>query len=346
MMSQVDVFVPCYNYGRYLRGCVESILEQEGVQVRVVILDDCSSDDSSEVGQALAEADQRVEYRRHSVNLGHIATYNEGIDWAEGDYTLLLSADDQLTPGALARAAGLMDRHPEVGFTYGRVIKTEDPQQETTIIDNYYESKTIKGNEFIELCCQGNSYGENIVPTPTAVVRTTLQKQLGGYRKELPHAGDFEMWLRFAAHAEVGKVEVEQAYYRFHHDNMFRNYIGVKDIQQRIEAWDTLFREYGDRLEQRDWLRRLSRRRTAEAVFWQASDAFAQGDSANCQTLLDFALSIDPTLKDWSSWHRLRIKRALGLTVWKAVDPLVRRLTGRSEPDSSESLGKSEGVER
>ena len=58
-------------------------------------------DDSEKVGTELASRDPRILYRRHLVNRGHIATYNEGIEWAEGDYLLVLSADDLLTPGAL-----------------------------------------------------------------------------------------------------------------------------------------------------------------------------------------------------------------------------------------------------
>ena len=127
-MASVDVFVPCYNYGRFLRDAVGSVLAQEGVAVRVLILDDCSTDDSERVGRALAAADPRVEYRRHAANRGHIATYNEGIDWSDGDYCMLLSADDLLTPGALARAAGLMEAHPEVGMTYGQIIRTASPE--------------------------------------------------------------------------------------------------------------------------------------------------------------------------------------------------------------------------
>ena len=127
-MCRVDVFVPCYNYGRFLGECVESILSQAGVDVRVLILDDSSSDDSPEVGRALAVANPRVEYRRHAVNRGHIATYNEGIDWVGGDFCLLLSADDVLTPGSLARATSVMEQHPEVVLCYGRAFATAVPR--------------------------------------------------------------------------------------------------------------------------------------------------------------------------------------------------------------------------
>src|SRR5919109_5208527 len=108
-MSRVDVIIPCYNYARYLRQCVESVLTQSAVQVRALIIDDASTDDSAAVGSALAAEDARVEFRRHAVNHGHLTTYNEGLEWSAGDYTLLISADDLLVPGALNRAARLMD---------------------------------------------------------------------------------------------------------------------------------------------------------------------------------------------------------------------------------------------
>src|SRR5436305_2109319 len=103
-MSTVDVYIPCYNYGRFLRACVHSVLLQQGVDVRVLIIDDASQDSSQEIAQALAREDSRVEYRRHTANLGHIETYNEGVRWIRAKYSLLLSADDMLTPGALSRA--------------------------------------------------------------------------------------------------------------------------------------------------------------------------------------------------------------------------------------------------
>ena len=56
----------------------------------------------------------------------------------------------------------------------------------------------MSGTEFTEL---GES--RNIVPTPTAIVRTAMQKQVDGYRFELPHSGDMEMWLRLASKASL-----------------------------------------------------------------------------------------------------------------------------------------------
>src|SRR3979490_235845 len=104
-MSSVDVIVPCYRYGKFLRQCVESVLTQEGVAIRVMVIDDASPDDTAEIAESLLKEDSRVSYISHKSNKGHISTYNEGIDWVSADYMLILSADDYLLPGALARAA-------------------------------------------------------------------------------------------------------------------------------------------------------------------------------------------------------------------------------------------------
>jgi glycosyltransferase involved in cell wall biosynthesis len=325
-MSRVDVFVPCYNYGHYLRGCLESVLSQQGVDVKVLIIDDASPDHTPEVGTALAAQDRRVEYRRHAANRGHIATYNEGLEWAGGDYTLLLSADDQLTPGALFRAARLMDGHPEVGFTFGKAIKTSNPEPERFQIPSQYRWTILTGPQFLELCCTGN----NIVPTATAIVRTSLQKELGGYRQKLPHTGDMEMWMRFAVHASVGRLEADQAYRRIHGNNMCNNYQDVKDLLQRKAAFDILFEFYGERIEGGRRIRRMADRKLAKGAYWLGCNAFDRGEEDTCQRLLDLALEIDPTLRRWpgrvslilNDW-RFRVPRWF-LPLGTAVESLVR----------------------
>ena len=61
----VSVVVPCYNYGRYLPFAVESVAGQVGVDVDVLIIDDCSPDATPEVGRRLAASDPRVSYVRN-----------------------------------------------------------------------------------------------------------------------------------------------------------------------------------------------------------------------------------------------------------------------------------------
>jgi glycosyltransferase involved in cell wall biosynthesis len=231
-MSHIDVLVTCYNYGRYLRECVESVLAQSHRDVRVLIVDDASTDNTSLICAELVAQDPRVEVLRHMVNWGHITTYNECIDLAHDDHMLLLSADDFLLPGALARAAEVLDAQPDVGLVHGAWLtyragdRLPDPASDTP------KAERLDAAWFIERLAFGN-----YVSTATAVVRTSVQKQLGGYRPDLPHAGDLEMWLRFALHSKVAYIAEKQAAYRHHDSNMSLKYGRVSDIEQCVDSF-------------------------------------------------------------------------------------------------------------
>ncbi len=77
-MHNVDIAIPNYNYGRFLRESVESVLSQRGVNVRVLIIDNASTDDSAAIACQLAAEDSRVELCLRERNLGPHASFNEG----------------------------------------------------------------------------------------------------------------------------------------------------------------------------------------------------------------------------------------------------------------------------
>jgi len=331
-LSRVDVIIPCYNYARYLRGCVASVLSQPDVEVRVLIIDDCSPDNTAEVGVELAE-DPRVEFRRHAVNQRHIATYNEGLAWANGDYTLLLSADDLLTPGALGRAARLLDTHPEVGMVYGNQVlfDGEPPFDRPVCLDVGY--RVEEGAAFVSRLCSGC---DNPVNTPTAVVRTGLIPKVGGYNSNLPHTADMELWLRFAAYSSVGVMKADQAYKRMHGQNMQLDYTESElgDLQGRVAAMESFFRLCGDRVPDSVALHAKAVRALANDSFWAASRAFDRRKLVNCQALLRYALSLDPDLPARPEYARFRLKQRIGPRIWSWIRPVVEGLRKRDHQDN------------
>src|ERR1700757_2140947 len=76
LMSKIDVIIPCYNYGRFLEECVRSVVAQQIADLRILIIDDASIDDSLSVAKQLAASDRRISVVAHPSNRGHIATYN------------------------------------------------------------------------------------------------------------------------------------------------------------------------------------------------------------------------------------------------------------------------------
>ena len=78
----------------------------------------------------------------------------------------------------------------------------------------------------------------NLYPSATVVVRTSVQKRLGGYLPELPHAGDLEMWVRFALYSKVAQVKTMQAVYRRHGSNMslgYRGFLEFRAMQKGVQ---------------------------------------------------------------------------------------------------------------
>lgn len=316
-MSRVDVVVPCYEYGRYLERCLDSILTQRDVAVRVLVIDDASTDCTPHIATDRVQTDDRVEYRRHSTNLGHIATYNEGLlGWATGDYVALVSADDILAPGALARSAQVMDAHPTVGMVYGRPVAFHD---ESTIPDAKRRSLGLSvwdGHTWIAHRCRA---GHNVITAPEVVVRRSVQQAVGGYVEHLPHAGDLEMWLRIASVADVAYVKgAPQAYHRVHSQSMQRSRFAnsLVDLQQRQEAFDEFFRMHGHRVETSDALQAMARRALAKEALWRACRAYDR-DRIDCvpvDDLVQFAFNAFPAAYELREYAALKRRRLLGST--------------------------------
>lgn len=332
--ADVAVIVPCHDYGRFLRSCVDSVLDQDGVAVQVLVIDDASTDDTAQVAQALAGEDARVQVRRHALNQGHIRTYNEGLRWAVDSGAralLLLSADDWLLPGALRRALRLLDAHPQVGLVFGRArLALEGMAGEAPRFAPWPEplpglgrggapgdSRVLTGAEFIEACG-----ARNAVPTPTAVVRCGVQARTGGYDPALPHTADMHMWLRLAAEADVGVLADEQAAYRCHASNMSRAWAAdsrLPDLQARQDAIASFLAGPGAGLPQAPRLRRHLHRALARDALSAASGALDAGQPAASQRLAQLALRASPEVRRTGAWLRWRLKRRLGPRWWRRL---------------------------
>src|SRR5438874_13561316 len=83
-VPKVSFVVPCYNYGRYLTDCLESIFNQgSDVDFEIIAIDDCSTDNTLEILDRYK--DSRLRIIRHAVNEGHVKTISQGILESRGE---------------------------------------------------------------------------------------------------------------------------------------------------------------------------------------------------------------------------------------------------------------------
>ena len=292
-MSKVDIVVPCYNYGRFLEACVKSVLDQSVGDLRVLIIDDASSDNSLSVATKLAEADPRVAVISHRQNCGHIDTYNEGIAWASAEYFLLLSADDMLVPAALERATAIMDAHADVVLTYGKCI----PWRDDCPVPDLGENCTAgwARDDLIRRFCR--TAGDDLIACATVIVRTSVQKAIGGYRASLPQTADTEMFLRFAANGAVARINAVQAIYRIHASNMHKSHSREEDYRDLKASFDIFFAEYGSKISRHVTLQAQADRTLSEQVFWRGIARICRGQVECGRSLLRFATALNPKLR-------------------------------------------------
>jgi glycosyltransferase involved in cell wall biosynthesis len=277
----VDVLIPNYQYGRFLRQCVESVLTQGIEHVRVLIIDNASTDDSVEVAQQLAAEDSRVQLVARRRNLGPHASYNEGIDWATSKYFIVLCADDLLTPLSLRRAVAVLEQHAEVGFAYGRAIWLR-PQDPMPVPDSKAAAvpwRILPGKDFIERLCRTAS---NHISGPV-LVRTDAQKLAGHYRPALSHSDDVEMWMRLACLGDAAETKACLGVQRVHGANRstFGRQQGAallsREDRERLlynwhdeAAFESFFAHEGRLLPEAARLHRLVRRSVVGRAYWGA----------------------------------------------------------------------------
>lgn len=306
----VSVVVPCYNYGHYLPQALESILSQEGVDLEVIIVDDCSTDGSDLVAARLAEEHRSVRLIRNEVNKRHIATYNIGLAETSGKYVVLLSADDMLAEGSLARATALMEAHPNVGMVYGYSPSFSDtpPPMKPAHTWSLWE-----GSEWIRTVTRR---GDNVVVNPEVVMRNSVMKRLVGYDAEFPHAADLLLWLQSATLADIGRVNGVQAYYRTHASQMHvTDYAGtLTDMRERMVLYNAFFAGdgRGARLPGAKQMLRNAARATAREAVWCALLAELANEAvggADARAFSDFARATYPTITRSLPWRELHRRR-------------------------------------
>lgn len=125
----ISIVIPAYNYAHYLPDAIDSVLRQDIDDIEVIVCDDCSTDNTAEVVAGYASGDPRVRYVLNAHNLGATPNINQGMALAQGEYVMLLGADDFIEPGALGKLLATLQAHPECGYAFGRYTLQDEHGQ-------------------------------------------------------------------------------------------------------------------------------------------------------------------------------------------------------------------------
>jgi cellulose synthase/poly-beta-1,6-N-acetylglucosamine synthase-like glycosyltransferase len=210
----VTFVVPCYRLAHLLGECVQSILAQDFDDFEVLIMDDCSPDDTPAV--AASFDDPRVRYVRHPENLGNLRNFNAGIGLARGRYIWLISADDRLwRPYVLSRLVAALEANPQATFAFCPVRRFSAEGDLGLYGSVGPDDRVWRGHDFFRRLLDGN-----IVPAASAIARREAYEKVGRFPLNLPYAGDWSMWAAFAFQGDVIYLAEPMVQWRFHDLNM------------------------------------------------------------------------------------------------------------------------------
>ena len=109
----ISVILPVYRVEKYIDACIRSVLAQNYRDFEIILVDDGSPDDSSQIAEELLKKDGKVLYQIiHTENRGVSAARNTGIAAAKGDYLVMVDSDDVLSPSFLSEYAGMLKCNP------------------------------------------------------------------------------------------------------------------------------------------------------------------------------------------------------------------------------------------
>src|SRR6478609_6542390 len=201
----VSFVIPCYKLAHLLPECVNSILSQSYGDFEVLIMDDCSPDNTAEV--ACSFQDPRVKYVRNDPNLGALANYNKGITMSRGKYVWLISADDYLRrPYVLQRYVEVMEANPRVGFVFCPCVGVLNGKETGKLDWSAYGDRDliVNGSVFLQKLLH-----YNLVLAPAALARRECYEKISlfptnvvwsGVPIDLIWGGDWYLWCIFALH--------------------------------------------------------------------------------------------------------------------------------------------------
>lgn len=187
----VTVICLCYNQKRFLKEAVGSVINQSYSPIQLIVVDDASTDGSTETINQLKTQYPQLEVLLLKENVGNCKAFNRGLAQAKGEYVIDLAADDVLLPDRIRKGVEALQ---QAGGDYGVHFCDAELIDERGSFLNHHSDKYPHNS-----IPQGDIYVEVIqryfICPPTIMFRKSVMDALGGYDETLAYE-DFDFWIR------------------------------------------------------------------------------------------------------------------------------------------------------
>ena len=192
----VSVVIPVYNRETTVSRAIASVLNQSYANLELIIVDDCSNDNTLQVIREFQ--DKRMKVITSERNSGANAARNKGIMAAKGQYVAFQDSDDEWVQDKLKiQLRDMIDRNLSASFCAHRRI---DGRRESIVPDDY-ENKKKYETELMNVLADCN-----VVSTQTLIVKRDVFDKIGYFDEEMPRLQDYEFVIRLAQKEKIGYI--------------------------------------------------------------------------------------------------------------------------------------------
>lgn len=214
----ISVVIPNYNYARYVKDAIQSVLDQTYSNFEIVVVDDGSTDESVKTIQEFGDRVRLIEQQNQHLS----AARNTGIKAAKGKWIAFLDSDDVWHPRKLEFQVDALKKNLEWFFVGAQVLEEGE-------YPDYSEICTATRN---------TNLSDFLVYTPMsgsdALVKKSCFAEVGLFDPKLKSSEDRDMWLRLISKYNGGVVEAPLWHYRQHPAQMNRNVQTMIDTRRRV----------------------------------------------------------------------------------------------------------------
>lgn len=198
--KKVSIVLPVYNGAEYLAESIESVIAQTYANWELIIINDCSTDDSIAIASDYAAKDARIKVFTNPQNLKLPKTLNAGFEHASGVYYTWTSDDNKYKPNALRIMVENLERNPDAVMVYTNYTTIDSGGIAMGLV-NEPEPKYMFTRNVVGACF---------------LYRADTAKKIGEYDPNLFLAEDYDFWIRLYKVGRILHIEDNLYYYRVH----------------------------------------------------------------------------------------------------------------------------------
>jgi glycosyltransferase involved in cell wall biosynthesis len=200
MDKKISIAIPTYNQSQYLETSVLSAYQQTLKPFEIIVYNDCSTDNTSEVLQKMRSEIKELKVVHQEKNRGISINKEACLRACSGDYILLLDSDDKLSPNYCETLVNLLEIYPEAGYAHGNVQEIDENEKKTKIRSLYRKEEYLSPDKDLKRQIRGMKVAANII-----IYKKEALKRINYFNCKANFAEDWYMLCELAA-AGYGNV--------------------------------------------------------------------------------------------------------------------------------------------